>query len=346
MISGGRVRQARELRDFTQAALADRVGVNQSTIASIESGRLSPSRELALSIVIHTGFPLSFFEQEPPEGFPVGSHFLFRARASATARREAQAHRYAQTIFECISKLSGRLTSIPSRLPQLSSESPKIAADVTRAALGSSPDTPLTDLLFSVERIGVNVLALPLSVHEIDGFSLWAGPDAQKAIICVLDQVPGDRLRFSAAHELGHLVMHQTMRGEFREMEKQANQFAGALLLPEGPMCEELMPPVTLSTLAQLKPRWGVSLQALAMRASDLGILSERQKRYLFQQMSARGIRKREPASLDIPVEKPRAFRQMAELLFGLPIDYRRFSREVRLPETLLRETLERYNGK
>lgn len=343
MVNGDRVRQARELRDLTQAALASRLNVNQSTAASIESGRHHPSPELALSIAIHTGFPLSFLNQDSPEDFPVGSHLLFRARASMSARQKAQVHRYAQTIFECSSKLSRRVTSISPRIPQLPSESPVMAADVTRSALGLSPDTPIADLLFSVEKAGVVILSLPISQPNIDAFSLWAGPNQEKPIISILPQMPGDRLRFSVAHELGHLVLHRTLKGEFPELEREANEFTGSFLLPEGPMREELDPPITLSTLAQLKPRWGVSIQSLIMRASELGILNERQKRYLFQQMSTRGIRKREPASLDIPLERPRGLRQMAELVCGVPIDYRRLSREVCLPETFLRETIECY---
>jgi len=78
------------------------------------------------------------------------------------------------------------------------------------------------------------------------------------------------------------------------------------------------VPPVTLATVAKLKPRWRVSIQALIRRARDLAIISDRQYHYLFQQLSARGWRKREPAQFDVAAEKPRAFRKMAEVLYGV----------------------------
>jgi len=345
VINGSRIRQARELRALTQVELAEHVDVNQSTVASIESGRRIPSEELLQSISIRTGFPPSFFKQDTPDEFPIGSHLLFRARASVTARQEAQAHRFAQIIYECSVKLANRLTSIPLHLPQLPDETPEVAAEVTRATLGLSPDTPIGDVSFSIERAGVFVTVLPLSIERIDAFSLWAGKYSDKPVIATLGQEFGDRQRFSLAHELGHLVMHQSMRGTFREIEKEANRFAGALLLPGTPMHEELLPPVTLTSLATLKPRWGVSMQAIAMRAFDLGLITERQRTYLFKQMSMRGFRKREPASLDVPLEKPRGLRQMAELLYGNPISYQEFAQDVRLPVTLLQETLAMHAG-
>ena len=345
MIEGMRIRQARELRDKTQTALAQRVQVNQSTIASIEVNRFNPSNELVAAIAIELGFPVGFFSQDAPTEFPIGSHLLFRARASLSARKEAQTYRYAQTIYECAIHMAQRLTSLPLRLPRLPDLTPEEAAKATRSALGLSPDTPIANLTYTIEKAGVLVMALPIEVQEIDAFSLWAGHNNTQPVISVLRQEFGDRLRFSTAHEIGHLVMHQSLKGAVLEIEREAQQFAGALLLPEIAMRDELVPPITLSTLAEMKPRWRTSMQAIAMRAFDLDIISARQKTYLFQQMTARNMRRREPASLDIPLEKPRALRQMAELLYGVPINYQRLARDVRLPELLLQETLSIHAG-
>ena len=73
MINGDRVRQARELRGLTQTDLAERVGVNQSMIAHIESGRSQPSDAITEAIALQTGFPPAFFRQEATTNFPMGS---------------------------------------------------------------------------------------------------------------------------------------------------------------------------------------------------------------------------------------------------------------------------------
>jgi Zn-dependent peptidase ImmA (M78 family) len=62
---------------------------------------------------------------------------------------------------------------------------------------------------------------------------------------------------------------------------------------------------VTLQLLASLKPEWKVAMQALLMRASALNLISDNQSRYLWQQISAKGWRLREPADVDFPPEVP-----------------------------------------
>ena len=114
---------------------------------------------------------------------------------------------------------------------------------------------------------------------------------------------PADRMRFTLAHEIGHLVMH---RFPTESMEDEANKFASALLLPAAEMKQAFRGRrISLELLAALKPEWKVAMQALLMRASFLDCISANQSRYLWQQISARGWRLREPAELDFPIETP-----------------------------------------
>ena len=113
--------------------------------------------------------------------------------------------------------------------------------------------------------------------------------------------------------------------------------------MPEEVMREELDPPITLNALAGLKARWGVSMQALTMRASDLSIITPRQKKYLFMKLSRAGWRKREP--VHVPIERPLGLRRMIEVLFGAPIDTRSVARELSIPEHMLIESLTLQEG-
>jgi Zn-dependent peptidase ImmA (M78 family)/transcriptional regulator with XRE-family HTH domain len=338
MINGDRLRQARDIRSLTQAELGSLVEVDQSTIAYIENERLSPSDELLSRLASATGFPVAFFEDETVDDFPLGSLLLFRGRASMTARQEAQAHQYARALYQCLMQLRQRVNPIPLRLPQIE-DTPAKAAEITRAALGLSPNKPIADLTYAAESAGILILALPLEIDGIDAFSLWTGPETDQPIVVLLSGPPGDRLRFNLAHELGHLVMHRSMRGDIRLIEKQAQSFAGALLMPEA-ILDEMPPPLTLTNLAALKRRWRVSMQALTMRAHDLRAITDRQQRYIFAQMASRGWRMHEPSALDVSLERPRAFRQMVEMLYGVPVDFARLAQDVRLPVNLLEDAL------
>ena len=152
-----------------------------------------------------------------------------------------------------------------------------------------------------LERHGVIVLASPVRAMLHDAYSLWAGINRERAVIIAAAGLPGDRLRFSVAHELRHLTC--TARGTRSEIEREADLFAAELLMPEEAMKNEIVPPVTLAGLAALKLKWGVAIQALVRRAFDLSIVSDRQYRYLMQQIGAHGWRKKEP--IEVPSEKP-----------------------------------------
>jgi Zn-dependent peptidase ImmA (M78 family) len=94
-----------------------------------------------------------------------------------------------------------------------------------------------------------------------------------------------------------------------KDMEDQANQFAASFLMPERDIRHSFRR-MSLEKLMSLKLYWRVSMQALAMRARDLGEITERAFKYYMVEMSRRGWRAREPVSLDSG-ERPSSLRQL-----------------------------------
>lgn len=308
MFSGKRVRQAREIRRLTQKQLAERIGKTQGSITHIERGFKDASAELIAAIAQVTDFPMSFFTTEPRIEFPLDS-LLFRARAAMTRRDAVAACHYAEIVYEMVEMLSEYVTQLP--VVALKSQGhPAEAAREVRRKLRIPPDLPIPHLINGMERAGVTIIALPLNVEGIDAFSCWI---EDKPVVAVCAGRSGDRTRWNAAHELGHLAIHANRKIRAEE-HRQADEFAAELLLPEVQLRKEIMPPVTIASLAQLKPRWGVAIQALIRRAHDLKIITDRQYTYLFEQLSVRGWRTKEPENLDLPIEKPQGLRRMIEL--------------------------------
>jgi len=202
--------------------------------------------------------------------------------------------------------------------------------------MGLSPDTPVPHVIRACEKAGILIVGLPVEIEKLDAFSLWAGRSLSRPVIALSNGRPGDRIRLSVAHELGHLVMHETLNQSLHDTERQAYEFAGEFLMPSDAIREELGSQITLASLVPLKKRWGVSLQALAMRAREIGAISDRQCRYLFEQMSQKGWRRKEPGNLDIPIEKPRGLRQMAELIYGEPPDFAKMANDFELTREFL----------
>jgi Zn-dependent peptidase ImmA (M78 family)/DNA-binding XRE family transcriptional regulator len=314
IISGERVRQARELKAMTQAALAKAVGVSQAAIAQIESGAFLASDDLLQEIAKRSGQPIRFFCQDPTPEFPAGSLLFRGAHASMTKRELSVTSRHAQLAYEVYLKLRARLNPIAARIPAYSGN-PQLAAREARRALRLSAHDPVPHLLNMLEWNGLIAVVVP-EIKSYDAFSLWF---QGAPVLSLAADRSGDRARMSTAHELGHLVMHAG-KSRFEVDDSEADGFAAEFLMPEATIAREIKTPVTLSSLAALKPRWRVSIQSMIYRANEIGIITGRQYRYLFEQLSAMGWRKKEP--VEIAPEKPRAFRQMAEMLYGDPIDF------------------------
>ena len=339
---GERIKQAREIQKLTQAELAKAVGVNQSTIARLESdGVDDPEQSHVHAISLRTGFPLAFFRQGPPPEFALGS-LLFRKRKSLDRDDKAHIRQIARLAYELAEKLTARAKPIEIRIKRFSGPiDPVRAAKVTRDNFGLSPDTPVYKLMHAIEKNGVLVLALPIEIPKYDAFSLWSDGEPRQPIIVLSANRPGDRVRFSLAHELGHLVMHHPLAIGNPLIEDEANGFASEFLVPEEAIRREIETPVTLTHLAELKARWGVSMQALIMRALALDLVSSRQTRRLFMALSAKGWRTAEP--VPIPTEKPRRLRKMAE---AVAPDVRELAALVNAPIRLIREVLESHAGR
>lgn len=341
MFNGQRIRQAREYKGFTQKQLAKTIGVTQGAIAQIEGGFKSPSSGVMERIAAHTQFPLGFFTTELKTEFP-REWIMFRSHASMTKRQAVEACRYAEITYEIFSVLEPYVDLVRLSLPKMPGAYPDKAAKETRKALRLLHDDPIPNLTNIVERAGVIILSLPSQLKGRDAFSFWLGTESPTPIVAISKERPTDRLRFSVAHEIGHLVLGHI--GKYRpEEEAAADEFAAELLMPQRAMRLEITSPVTLSGIATLKPRWKVSIQALIRRAAELNIIAERQYRYLMEQISTKGWRTREPANLDVPEEKPRSLRQMAEIVYGNPIDMERLATDANLNVFMVRQIIDSY---
>jgi Zn-dependent peptidase ImmA (M78 family) len=107
-------------------------------------------------------------------------------------------------------------------------------------------------------------------------------------------------MRWTLAHELGHVVMHRHARPD---IETEADTFASEILMPADDIRDELRN-LTLPKAAALKLEWRVSIQALVRRARDVGAISSDRYKSLCVQISRAGMRKDEPNP--VAAETPR----------------------------------------
>lgn len=115
--------------------------------------------------------------------------------------------------------------------------------------------------------------------EQFDGLSGWANQTIP--VIVINQNFTVERKRFSALHELGHLLLNIDVDAfSHKEIEKLCHHFAGAMLLPKETILNELgekRSAVSLNELIHIKESYGISIQAIMARARALNIISNEQ---------------------------------------------------------------------
>ncbi len=168
-------------------------------------------------------------------------------------------------------------------------------------------DDPIDDLMVVIENAGVMVAEDFVESAKLDGVSQWFGD--RPVMLLAKDKQGGVRRRFDAAHELGHLILHQAVRRSDIEqnldlIEEQAMIFAGSFLLPASSFFSDINS-LTLDAFADLKSQWKVSIGAMIKRAGVLNLITPESERNLWKYYSYRKWRGAEPYDDRIAVEQP-----------------------------------------
>ncbi|UWE11939.1 ImmA/IrrE family metallo-endopeptidase [Actinacidiphila bryophytorum] len=302
---------ARESRGMTQVDLADEMsrldGVNrvsQGYVSRAEAGRLQVKDDRLELYAKALGYtPEMLCRTTDIHGVGVGLvHHRKRAFMGATSLRRIHATLTLTRLqVESLTEPLDDLGDHDFRHIEIDDlDTPEDAAATLREEWGMSPG-PVDDLISVIENAGASVVVRDLGTAELDAVSQWS--DGIPPLFLLNSTAPGDRFRFSLAHELGHVVMH-TEPGDGRLQEQQADRFAAEFLMPHDMILPELKSGVDLPRLMELKSRWGVSMAALIRRALSLGVVTEWQYRNLMVEMSALGYRTIEPVT--VQRESPR----------------------------------------
>lgn len=291
MFSPVRLSIARKRRQMTKKALATDAGISQVTLTRIETGQtIEPEEETVSLLAEALRYPKKFFYLDDCAELTPES-VSFRSLSSLTARQRDAALAsgvLAQMLDDWITQ---RFHVPDVDLLDLRDESPSVAAAALRRHWGLG-FKPIPNVIRLLEAKGVRVFSLSESNKNVDAFSTWR------------DGVPyvflntfksAERSRFDAAHELGHFVMHLHGERSGREVEREADQFASAFLVPRDDLIAHLPHVRSLKQLVSGKERWGVSVSALTRATFDAGLVSEWHYRDLCKELSYRGYRKDEP---------------------------------------------------
>jgi Zn-dependent peptidase ImmA (M78 family) len=313
LFNGALLTLARQVRRKGQAelvALLEGV-ITQGTLSKLEHGRIQPQPQLVEKLAVALQMRPSFFYRPAYVREPMVSYH--RKKAKLAVKDQDALHGLAE-IFRLNLKSLLASVDLDPTLPPLPAVDPdEYGRDIEEIARmlrqrWQLPKGPIEDLTKLAERAGIIVIAFDFGSELVDGFCQHAC-DGLPPIVYLNSNQPKDRYRFSLAHEIGHLICHQTPHPE---QEIEANRFASELLMPSRDIKNDFEPH-SLTKFMDLKLYWGTSMQALIYKAWQVGSLSDRMFKYYVIEMSKRGYRRREPVEASHLVETPTTLRSVIQ---------------------------------
>lgn len=296
-----RIREAREALGLTDDRFADEIGVSRSAVGHYETGVVSPRGDIFAKIVDVTSQPPAFFttaRQRPAARFRMPNWRSLKRMQRPDRLRVSRRLEWAFDIVDYLERFIELPTvSVPDiEFDFFSDDDEQIeeAAEELRKLWGLGAE-PVTDLTSVLEFFGFILVEECVKCEDMDAVSRWQG--GRPYILYSKETQSTSRSLFNIAHELGHIILHSSVEVNSKNLdkiEKQANRFAGAFLLPRKQFSAEVAN-TSIDYFFFLKQRWRVAVAAMVYRCKDLNILKPHQVQYIWKQMNIRNIRKKEP---------------------------------------------------
>jgi Zn-dependent peptidase ImmA (M78 family)/DNA-binding XRE family transcriptional regulator len=335
-----RLTLARERSGLTKRDLAARVGVTAAAITQFERRQSRPTAGTLSRLAGELGLPVTYFAAGRPV-LPVAEEAThFRSLRTTRVYERRQARATMSHLAEAVKVIQDVVRLPELKLPRLGrNPEPEAAARNLRAAW-ELPVGPVHHLIRLLEANGAVVSMARFGAGErIDAFSCRpSGLD--RPLVCLSrDRGNPLRRRFSAAHELGHLLLHDEAQPGGRRHEHEANRFAAEFLTP-APEISGLLPTrLDFAYLLEVQRAWGVSVQALLRRSRELDRIGDDLYRKGMATLTRLGWRRDEPTA-EYPTEWPALLAEAVALGKSRGLTEHTIAARLRLPLTEIRELL------
>ncbi|WP_026461377.1 helix-turn-helix domain-containing protein [Adhaeribacter aquaticus] len=278
-----RLRSARKMRGWSLQELANQVGIiSKQALGKYEQGLMKPEESTLYALTKALGVKADYFLK--PQRVTLGP-VEFRKKSSLKVKESATLAEQIRDYLERYLEMQ-ELLQVKNEFVNPLGEKKKVSTceDVEEAAakvlnvwqLGTNPIPNVIEML---EENGICVLTIS-GPASFDGLATWVG---QLPVIVLNKEYSVDRRRFTALHELGHLLM-DTNHLDDKECEKYCHRFASAMLLPKEVALRQLgniRSNISLGEFLSIKKQYGISVQALMRRAFDLGIINKNYYQFL-----------------------------------------------------------------
>lgn len=273
-----RVKNARVMCGLTLDELCGKMGnlVSKQSLSKYEKGVMMPENNVIVAIAKALNVNLEYFFR------PLSSinKVEFRKKSTLGVKKQEQVKECVRDIMEryiTIEQLLGINISFQNPIEDIVVEDCDGVENVVRE-LRKGWWTGLRNLSNVVELLedkGIKVLMVDFD-KSFEGLSAWVN-DNEFPVVVINRNMSVERIRFTAMHELGHLLLNIPSELPDKEKEKICHRFANAMLLPKEALFEEVgnkRRGIALPELIAIKEQYGISIAAVLMRMRDLGIIN------------------------------------------------------------------------
>jgi len=276
------VRRIRTGKDLSQGALAERAGLSLPAIKNLELAKSEPRMRTVQAIARALEVKLQDIFQ------PVRELKTVRFRSARKLKNRENILAEVARWLDDFNSLEQSLDQksqfrLGSLIEQCSRDRVAESAAVCRGQLGLKPTEPIHDICGLLESAGVKVLPITMVSDSFFGLAVGEGDGGPAVVVNVWDRVSVERRIFSAAHELGHLILHLdafdvSKSDECKVEEQQANNFASHFLLPPEGFRKEWNEAAGLhfvDRVFKVKRIFRVSYKTILLRLLDEGVVDK-----------------------------------------------------------------------
>jgi len=275
---GNRLKSARIIAGLSQDDLVKRINgiVKKTALAKYERGEMLPKPAVVEQIALALNQPVDFFFKPITLEFNDGN---YRAKSSMGIKDEnslrqqifLEVERYLE-----LEKLAGAEVQFEPPFPGViirGKRDIEIYAIELRRRWGLGMQ-PIGSVMTLLESQGIRVIDLETDCNTFEGYSTMV--NLKIPVIAIRAHSTTERRRFTALHELAHLIFTFEAKAGSKETERLCHGFAGAMLLPQPVFIETYGAHRTRFLQRELdlvKDKYGISAYAFVMRAVNLGVL-------------------------------------------------------------------------
>ena len=292
-----RLRLARSIMGLSLGKLSEKMGyaITKQSLSRYEAGIMKPKSDVLATLASALDISMAYFEGtsmvldvpmlrsssntslSEEELVEIEALLSFKAEQYLRTERQIgmQAHFNNPLEGVCVSNLEEVIE----------------AADLLREQWRCG-DGPIPSVLRLMERKGIKVLNASLP-DQVVGLSTWADKIHPLVLIDMgSEKTNCERLRFTACHELGHLLLTFP---DGAKVEQLCNQFASFFLFPRHTFKEEIggdfRESLALEELIDLRELYGVSIAAQVHEAWDLRLISRQHYDWWYEELIKKNVK-------------------------------------------------------